>query len=393
MKGILNTRTYRKHLFALFCTLASFYFASAQNPIVTENALPGNPIEDWGIDPTILPTIEGFATDISVNRGGTVHFKVKSSNVITWKIDIYRLGYYGGLGARLVNSQTKFLTGSQPAPLENAALGLVDCGNWAENASWAVPASAVPGLYIAKVSISTAANSPTNSSHIPFVVRDDASTADILFQTSDATWQAYNAWGGNSLYTGTTTLPSGRAAKVSYNRPFMTRSGGGGGGTMDYLFNAEYPMIRFMERNGYNMSYTTNVDMARSATQMTNHKVFLSVGHDEYWSKEQRDNVESARNAGKHLAFFSGNEVYWKTRWENSISSGTAAFRTLVCYKEGTLGEAVCPEGDCDPTNIWTGLWRDGCSSTNTTIDGCKPEAALTGQMSWENSLQAMKVP
>jgi len=112
------------------------------------------------------------------------------------------------------------------------------------------------------------------------------------------------------LYVGTTSLPAGHASKVSYNRPFITRLGGGGGGVaQDWLFNAEYPMIRFLERNGYDLSYTTNVDAARAGNLILNHKAFLSVGHDEYWSAAQRTNVEAARNAGVHLAFFSGNEI------------------------------------------------------------------------------------
>ena len=89
-----------------------------------------------------------------------------------------------------------------------------------------------------------------------FVVRDDAGTSDILFQTSDTTWQAYNSYGGNSLYVGE---PVGRAYKVSYNRPLDQFA-------VDYSygsFSAEYPMIRWLEANGYNVSYTTGVDTDR----------------------------------------------------------------------------------------------------------------------------------
>jgi hypothetical protein len=185
---------------------------------------------------------------------------------------------------------------------------------------------------------------------------------------------------------GTTSYPAGHAVKVSYNRPFITRDGGGGGGPqMDWLFNAEYPMIRFLERNGYNMSYTTDVDLERTATAIRTgvHKIFLSVGHDEYWSANERTRVEAARSAGVHMAFFSGNEVYWKTRWEDSN-------RTLVCYKEGTLGENVCGS-KCDPTTAWTGLWRSGCEYPSG--GACKPENALTGTISWGENTEAIKVP
>ena len=177
---------------------------------------------------------------------------------------------------------------TSPTRLRIAATGLIDCGNWAESASWAVPADATSGVYIAKL----VRTDTGGASHIAFVVRDDSSTSDLFFQTSDTTWQAYNSYGGNSLYVGS---PAGRAYKVSYNRPFNTRDGST---SYDWLFSAEYPMIRWLEANGYNVSYTTGVDTDRRGNLLTNHKVFLSVGHDEYWSGAQRANVESARNAG-----------------------------------------------------------------------------------------------
>ncbi len=166
--------------------------------------------------------------------------------------------------------------------------------------------------------------SGTATSHIVFIVRDDASTSDMLFQTSDTTWQAYNSYGGNSLYTGS---PAGRAYKVSYNRPFSTA---GGAEAHDFVWNAEYPMVRFLESNGYDVSYTSGIDSDRRGNLIRNHKTFISTGHDEYWSGGQRTNVEAARDAGVNLAFFSGNEVFWKTRWENSIAGTTTSYRTLV---------------------------------------------------------------
>ena len=187
----------------------------------------------------------------------------------------------------------------------------------------------------------------------------------MLFQTSDTTWQAYNSYGGNSLYTGS---PAGRAYKVSYNRPFNTRVVDGG---QDWVFNAEYPMVRWLEANGYDVSYTTGVDSDRRGALIRNHRVFLSVGHDEYWSGGQRANVEAARNAGVHLAFFSGNEVFWKTRWENSIDGSNTPFRTLVTYKETHAGAKI------DPTPAWTGTWRDPRFSP--PADGGRPENELTG--------------
>jgi hypothetical protein len=191
---------------------------AAANAIVCENSKPGNAASDWDVVGAGDPNIQGFATDISVNRGQTALFKIDSS-ASAYRLDIYRLGYYGGLGARFIATAhpSVSLPQVQPACLNDSSTGLVDCGNWALSASWAVPANATSGIYIAKL---VREDGFTGSSHVVFVVRDDTAGSDLLFQTSDTTWQAYNSYGGNSLYTGS---PAGRAYKVSYNRPFNTR--------------------------------------------------------------------------------------------------------------------------------------------------------------------------
>jgi WD40 repeat protein len=341
--------------------------ASAANPIVAENCLAGNPASEWDISGAGDTSIQGFATDISVNRGGAVSFKI-NTNATAYTLNIYRLGYYGGMGARKVATvqPSASLPQTQPACLTDATTGLIDCGNWAVSASWAVPANATSGIYVAKVIRSDTGG----ASHIVFIVRDDASTSDLLFQTSDTTWQAYNNYGGNSLYAGGPGTNPARAYKVSYNRPFNTRAVDSG---QDWLFNAEYPMVRWLEANGYDVSYATGVDSDRNGALIRNHKTFLSVGHDEYWSANQRTNVEAARTAGVNLAFFSGNEIFWKTRWENSIDGSGTAYRTLVSYKETHANAVIDP---ADPPT-WTGTWRDPRFSP--PADGGRPEYALSG--------------
>ena len=174
---------------------------SPANAIVAENCLPGNPASEWDVSGAGDPSIQGFATDISVNAGGTVDFKIDTGST-AYHVDIYRLGYYGGLGARKVAtiSPSASLPQTQPACLLDATgnVNLTDCGNWAISASWAVPSSAVSGIYIARPS-RTDAGHVGQASHIAFIVRDDASHSDLLFQTSDTTWQAYNQYGGYSL--------------------------------------------------------------------------------------------------------------------------------------------------------------------------------------------------
>ncbi len=358
--------------------VASGGCTSPANPVVAENCLPGNPASEWDVSGSGDPSIQGYATDISVNRGSTVNFKV-STNATNYRFDIYRMGYYGGAGARKVTTvlPSATLPQSQPACLSDASTGLIDCGNWGTSGSWAVPSNAASGIYFAKL----VRTDTGGSSHIVFIVRDDASTSDMLFQTSDTTWQAYNSYGGNSFYTG---APANRAYKLSYNRPFNTRAVDNG---QDWVFNAEYPMVRWLEANGYHVTYTTGVDSDRRGNLIANHRIFLSVGHDEYWSGNQRTQVENARAAGTHLAFFSGNEIYWKTRWENSIDGSAAAYRTLVSYKETHANAKI------DPSASWTGTWRDPRFSPPS--DGGRPENALTGTLFMVNdgATTAITVP
>ena len=346
--------------------------APIANEIACENTKPGNPASEWDVSGAGTASIQGYATSIGVDQGQTVSFKVDTP-ASDYRIDIYRMGYYGGQGARKVATvqPSASLPQNQPDCQDTASTGLVDCANWGVSASWAVPADAVSGIYLAKL---VREDGTTGSSHMVFVVRDDDGRSDLLFQTSDTTWQAYNQYGGNSLYTGS---PAGRAYKVSYNRPFTTR----GYAPEDWVFNAEYPMVRWLERNGYDMSYTTGVDADRLPAELLEHKTFLSVGHDEYWSGQQRANVEAARAAGVNLAFFSGNEVFWKTRWENG-------YRTLVTYKETHANGKIDPE-----LLTWTGTWRDPRFSPPG--DGGRPENALTGQLFQVNAgaTTAIRVP
>ena len=338
------------------------------NKIAAENSLTGSPASEWDITGDGDQNIQGFATDISVDLGQTVGFKIDTTSS-NYRLDIYRMGYYGGMGARKIATvlPSAPLPQNQPDCQNDEATGLIDCSNWGVSASWTVPAGATSGIYFAKL---VRQDATPGESHVMFVVRDDSGHSDLLFQTSDTTWQAYNQYGGNSLYTGS---PDGRAYKVSYDRPFTTRRTSG----EDWLFNAEYPMVRWLEKNGYDVSYFTGVDSSRLGAEILEHKVFMSVGHDEYWSGTQRSNVEAARDAGVNLAFFSGNESFWKTRWE-SDAAGTPN-RTLVCYKETHANAKIDPL-----PNTWTGSWRDPRFSP--PADGGRPENALTGNIFMVNS-------
>ncbi len=389
------------------------------NHIVRENRLPGHPSTEWDINGWGDPTIQGFGHDISINRGETIFFKIKTDSD-DYRIDIYRMGYYSGMGARLVDTLEPCvdLPQTQPEGLRDPATHLYDCGNWSVSAFWQAPQDATSGIYFARLvrqdsageswradnSRAEPAQAPApaphaygalgygrlanalrepRASHIYFVVRDDDSHSDILFQTSDTTWQAYNRYGGHCTYGHfNSEYPrylgdKPRAYKVSYNRPLDTRHFR----AVNTVFHAEYPCVRFLEANGYDVSYFTGVDSDRRGERILRHRLFLSVGHDEYWSLNQRRHVEDARDAGVNLAFFSGNEVFWKTRWESDIEGSGGDHRTLVTYKETHDNAKIDPLAE-----VWTGTWRD---DRPFNPEGPQPENALTGTIftvnAWRN--------
>ena len=363
----------------VLCARPAISAAACGNPIACENEKTGTPSSQWLVDTPGDSTIQGFATQMSVNAGQTVNFKIKlASTTATYRIDIVRLGYYNGDGGRIVAPNIAHSgPTSQPACLNDAATtntGLIDCGNWSVSASWAVPSDAVSGVYLAHLK----RNDTGGASNIIFVVRDDSGDSDIVVETSDATWQAYNVYGGNSLYQCTVNCPPGSpkaykaAFKVSYNRPLDLSTDPG----TELFTGAEYSMIRFLEEQGYDVSYVSAQDVLQHGANLLDHKAFVSSGHSEYWSATERNNVEAARDAGVNLAWFTGNEVFWKTRWEPSLDATHTADRTLVAYKDTHF------DAPTDPVE-WTGSWRD---PRFTSASQNPPENALTGQLFVTNS-------
>src|SRR5882762_1170838 len=176
-------------IFMNACGTASAFASCAApaNRIEAENCLPGNPASLWYVAGAGSTNIQGFTTDISVNAGQTVFFKI-NTNASSYSINVYRMGYYQGNGARFVASisPSVSLPQSQPPCLTVSSTGLTDCGNWAVSASWTVPSTATSGVYFAQlVRPDTGEASP-----MLFVVRDDSSHSDILAQTSDPSWHA-----------------------------------------------------------------------------------------------------------------------------------------------------------------------------------------------------------
>ena len=293
------------------------------NPIQVENARPGN--SDWIItNPAGAREIEGYASDVSVNRGDDITFYVSTVDP-SFTLQVFRIGWYGGLGGRS-ETQPVVLAGSlQPTPTPDPTTGIIEC-NWSASYTLTTsnpsdPTDWVSGLYLVKLT-----GASGKQQYITFVLRDDGRVSDLLFAESVDTWEAYNAWGGKSLYSynSTSSIP---AVKVSFNRPYDGALGTG------QLLNYGLNMAAYLESLGYDVTYSTNVDTHSRASELLIHKGFLSIGHDEYWSLEMRQNVTAARDAGVNLAFFSADQIDWQIRFEPSAITG-AANRTIVAYKE-----------------------------------------------------------
>jgi VCBS repeat-containing protein len=348
---------------------ATTTFSDSPNKIVSENLKTGTPQSVWAIHGSIAnqgdSQIEGFATQISTNAGQTVSFKIDTASS-GYTLDIYRLGYYGGNGAHLITTMHHSGADNQPNPIFNSATRTVDAGNWSVTDSWAIPSTAVSGVYFAKLTT----DSGNLQNMIPFIVRNDGTTSDMLFQTSDTTWEAYNPWGAYNLYQGPSGSNSDRAYAVSYNRPIAMNSTNNLAGPQDFLFGEEYAAIYWLEQNGYDLSYISGIDAATNAALLLNTKSYIDVGHDEYWSQSQYANVKAAADAGVNLAFLSGNQTYWDIELAPSLDASATPNRTIIEYKDIWSGAQLDPNGT---SNGGAGLFRDPVYGPGT------PENALSG--------------
>ena len=337
--------------------------ADPPNPIVAENCLPGT--DEWRVE--AIGEIEGFASTTSVAPGEIISFYVNTT-APTFDLFIYRSGYYAGQGGRLIAKIENLPGQVQPACLHERETGLLSCSNWSVSHALTIPENWTSGIYVAKIVRSD--NGGEN--FIIFVVRDDERLADILYQQSVTTYQAYNYYGGYSVYLSDTwnicpTIAGAkRAVKVSFDRPYLAPMT-----EFNMYFHAEYPMVSWLESQGYDVTYSTNIDthisgMPGQPNRLLNHRVFLISGHDEYWSQEMRDAITAARDAGIHLAVFSANTGYWRIRFEDDLQTGKP-LRTMVTYKTTESGPA-------DPSGIHTGTWRDPNGAND-------PENRLLGSM------------
>jgi len=283
------------------------------NVVSRENAKPGTTdwlLRDTRIDPKTkyrCPWIEGYCSHTSIRAGETLRIFASTNPASDFSIDVYRLGYYGGTGGRLMQQIGVFPGKVQPDPVIGEKR-LRDC-QWEPSVELQIPADWVSGVYLGKL---TALPSGLQS-YVIFIVRDDRK-ADVLFQCSDNTWQAYNRWPSQfSLYdNGEHQWWWGGGVSISCNRPY---------GKYCQIFDAplstgsgefllwEFPIAFWLEQHGYDITYISNLDTHSEPVGLLRAKAILSVGHDEYWSIEMFENVQAAIAAGVSVAFLSGNAV------------------------------------------------------------------------------------
>ncbi len=333
------------------------------SPVVLENQQPGS--RNWSMFPVGKPAddvgkqIKGYASATSVNLGESITFYVTVNPAQQYTMDVYRMGWYQGLLGRLMQSIGPLQGVAQPTCPVDSVTGLTEC-DWTASYTLTVPTTWTSGVFVVMLT-----NAQGYQNYITFVVRDDARVADIMFQQAVATYQAYNNYPddnatGKSLYDfnsygANTVAGTPRAVKVSWNRPYTQRGAG-------QFFSWEVYLVRWLEQSGYDVKYSTDVDTHENSARLLQSKAFLSVGHNEYWSKPMYDGVQQARDAGIHLGFFGADAVFWQVRFEASPLT-FAADRVMVGYKDPTIDPVQGP--------TTTGLWR------NPPVN--RPEQQLVG--------------
>lgn len=320
--------------------------------IAEENAREGTKAW-WGVQHAPPRAIEGYTTQASIRPGGQLELCVSTDPVARYRIVLYRLGWYGGAGGREVLRTRTNIGLARAAPDPDAEVGIVRAG-WPVTDVVTIPADAVSGWWVAHLELVTGPHTGTIAL-VPFVVRPaQADHPAMLVQIGVNTIQAYNGWGGKSLYASNSTdgVP---ARKVSFDRPAPAWSEANLNAKAP--FHYDLPLTRWLERCGFEAAYQTNVDTHREPWSLLGRRLLVSSGHDEYWTREIYDAFEQARDRGTCLAFMGANACYWQARFED-------AERTLVVYKDALADPVADPR-------LRTVQWR--------RLDPPRPERRLVG--------------
>jgi len=305
----------------------------------------------FALEPSPNPVIQAFVSKTSVYPGETLDFYVNSTK--NYKVSVYRLGAYSDPkqpSFKLVYDSHDYIKGiKQPEPYYDSKTNFVD-PRWDKTYSLKIPVYWTTGIYAAELNVQD-----KNKTYTLFVVKNPKNSGAIVMALPMTTYQAYNPWGGKSLYdvysderkaVNSLNPHMTRAFKVTFDRPYAEDNG------MGQFLKFDYPLVRFLEKNNYDVSYISDIDLHEDAKILDGYKVFISSGHDEYWSYDMRKNLEKARDKGLNLIFSGGNTAYWQIRFEDSTGGGKD--RVMVCYKH----KALDPMLDKDNTLV-TVRWRD----------------------------------
>jgi len=319
--------------------------------IVEENLLDGAARASWfdGVGTEAMPA---FERKLSNAPGDTVQFSVNYNSA--FNVEIYRLGYYGGMGARKVDSFAG-TPASQPTPVAIPnSNGAVTCAAWSVNAQWQIPSDALPGWYYALLKGQAGA-----VGQVLFCVSDVANKQPILVVSSDTTWHAaYNGFGGNNVYGADKAIGSTdeRAFCSTYNKPVITR---------DYVpqthfFNGEYATIKFFERIGAHVGYATLEQIEADPTVMDGRSLIVFSGHNEYISDKVMNKTKALLNAGQNFLNLAGNDFFWRIKFTNGDFTSATSGRNMWCKKDTMNGPGTHVGGTPFTTAAeWTGTWQD----------------------------------
>lgn len=298
--------------------------------------------------------IKGFASVAGgTPPGESIDFRITVNPPQPFSADVYRIGHYGGEGAKKITTSPRLSGIMQPVPL--TADRTVSCHHWWLSWRLQIPEFWSSGAYVA---VLTTADG--HRSHVPFTVRD-RDPADLLLILPDVTWQAYNLFPedghtGASLYhawddEGTLLGERDAAMTVSFDRPYA------GSGLPLHVGHA-YDFIRYAERYGYDLAYADTRDLHAGRIDPARYRGLIFPGHDEYWSVPMRRAAEKARDSGTALVFLSANTSYWQVELSD-LSSG-APDRLLTCRKRRGPGRAALWRDQGEPEQSLLGIQYAG---------------------------------
>jgi hypothetical protein len=324
--------------------------AGVQAPwVVRENNRPGTTA--WRIAGTPPGLLAGYADHTSAVVGDHVQLFV-TTDAASYQVTAYRVGWYGGAGAREVWASAPLTGATQPTCPLDSVTGMVHCDNWTPSLNVAITSDFLPGDYLFKL-----LGSGGQASYIPLTVRDPNSHAAYLVENDIYTWQAWNPWGGYDFYQGIGACPPGvypvcnRARVVSFDRPY-----GYGQGAADFLTN-EFPLIQFMEQHGLDVTYETTADFEQYPQSLLAHKAVLSLGHDECWSYHERVGAVTAERSGVNLVFFGASPVLRHVRLQ---ASPLGSYREEIDYRNSASDPL---DGVGDPLEVTGNTWQDAPAS------------------------------